>query len=460
VISLNLNDLKNIEDSSIISQTPIESLDRPIREISIDTRTLQPQDVFWAISGESFDGHWFLSEAEKKGAVAVVIEKKKSKQLPDLQIPRVLVKDSLKSLQQFSSWHKSRIGIPTIAITGTNGKTTTKEMITWLLQTKYNVHKTIGNLNNHIGTPLTLLRLNSEHQISVIELGTNHPGEIELLTSLVKPTSALITNIGRGHLEFFSSVKGVAKEKLTLFRKLKRNGIVFLNRDDKYLAAAKIKQTNIQDYSLNDETKAKVKGELSGLDEYGCGIWKLNKNTSIHMQVPGTQNVQNALAASTVGLSFGLTENAIKNALEDYSAYDKRMQIIKNGQSLIINDSYNANPDSFYPALDTLSYLTEGKNKRKVLVIGDMLELGSKADDLHQKLFMSLLDFNIDGIFTFGKACNKAVHLIREKGFANAHSFESHEALAKELKGYLKPGDVILIKGSRGMQMEKVLAFL
>ena len=239
MISLNLTDLKNIEGSSIVSPSSSDTFDRPIRGISIDTRTLQPQEIFWAISGESFDGHWFLNEAEKKGAVAVVIEKKKSKQIPSLQIPLILVKDSLKSLQQFSSWHKSRFDLPTIAITGTNGKTTTKEMITWLLQTKYNVHKTIGNLNNHIGTPLTLLRLNSEHQISVIELGTNHPGEIELLTSLVKPTTALITNIGRGHLEFFSSVKGVAKEKLTLFRKLKRKGLVFLNRDDKLLTKAK-----------------------------------------------------------------------------------------------------------------------------------------------------------------------------------------------------------------------------
>ncbi len=460
MISLNLDDLKNIEDSSIVNPALSETYDTPIRGISIDSRTLQPQEIFWAISGDSFDGHWFVNEAEKKGAIAAVVEKKKSKRLPRLRIPLILVKDTLKSLQQFSAWHRSRFNIPIIAITGTNGKTTTKEMITWLLQTKYNVHKTIGNLNNHIGTPLTLLRLNSDHQISVTELGTNQPGEIELLSSLVKPSAALITNIGRGHLEFFSSVEGVAKEKITLFRKLKKNGLVFLNRDDKKLAAAKIRRKKIQDYSLEDKTKASVKGQLTGLDKNGCGIWKLNKKTTIHMQVPGTQNVQNALAASAVGLSYGLSENVIKKALEEYASYDKRMQIIKNGQSLIINDTYNANPDSFYPALDTLSYLTTGKNKRRILVVGDMLELGKKTDDLHRKLFMNLLDYKIDGIFTFGEACDKAVHQIRERGFLNAYSFDSHEKLAKELKDFLKPGDVILIKGSRGMQMEKVLAFL
>jgi len=460
VISLNLNDLKNIKGSSIISAGSSETFERPVRGISIDTRTLLPQEIFWAITGSSFDGHWFINEAETKGAIAVVVDKKKSKQLPRLQIPLILVNDTLKSLQQFSSWHRSRFDIPIIGITGTNGKTTTKEMIAWLLQMKYNVHKTLGNLNNHIGTPLTLLRLNSEHQISIVELGTNQPGEIDLLGSLVKPSSALITNIGQGHLEFFGSVKGVAREKMMLIRNLRRNGLVFLNRDDKHLRAARIRRANIQDYSLMNNRDAAVKGELTGIDDNGCCIWKLNKKTTIHMHVPGTQNVQNALAASAVGLYYGLSEITIKKALEEYSAYDKRMQIIKNGQTLIINDTYNANPDSFYPALSTLSSLTEGKNARRVLVMGDMLELGKETDELHQKLFLSFLNYKLDRIFTFGKACDKAVRWIKEKGYLSAYSFNSYEELAKDLKDYLKAGDVILIKGSRGMQMEKILAYL
>jgi UDP-N-acetylmuramoyl-tripeptide--D-alanyl-D-alanine ligase len=460
VISLNLKDLKNIEDSSILYPSPSDRHDIPIRGISIDTRTLQPQEIFWAISGDSFDGHWFVSEAEKKGAIAAVVEKKKSKRLPSLRIPLIQVKDTLKSLQQFSSWHRLRFNIPIIAITGTNGKTTTKEMISWLLQTRYNVHKTIGNLNNHIGTPLTLLRLNSDHEISITELGTNHPGEIGMLSSLVNPTAALITNIGRGHLEFLSSVDGVTREKISLFKTLRRNGLIFLNRDDKKLAAARIKRNNIQDYSLDDKIKANVKGQLTDVDKMGCGTWKLNKSTTIHMRIPGVQNVQNALAASAVGLSFGLSEESIKRALEEYTAYDKRMQIIKNGQSVIINDSYNANPDSFYPALDTLTYLAMGKNKRKVLVIGDMLELGKETDELHQALFLKIIDYGIDGIFSYGKACHKAVKQIRERGYSNAYSYDSHEKLGINLKKFLKPGDVILIRGSRGMQMEKILAYL
>jgi UDP-N-acetylmuramoyl-tripeptide--D-alanyl-D-alanine ligase len=460
VTPLYLKDLKNIKGSTIAYPTFSEKADLPIRGISIDTRTLQPQEVFWAISGDSFDGHWFVNEAEKKGAVAVVVEKKKVRTLPSLQIPLVQVKDTLISLQQFSTWHRSKFNIPIIAITGTNGKTTTKEMISWILQTKYNVHKTIGNLNNHIGTPLTLLRLNSDHQISVTELGSNSAGEIEMLSSMVNPTAALITNIGQGHLEFLFSIDGVANEKLSLFRSLRRNGLIFLNRDDKKLAAARIRRKNIQDYSLNNKTKARVKGQLTDIDKNGCGIWKLNSFTKIKMRIPGVQNVQNALAASAVGLSYGLSETSIKKALEEYTAYDKRMQIINNGQSIIINDSYNANPDSFHPALDTLTFLAKEENKRKILVIGDMLELGKRSDELHRALFMKLLHYDVDAIFTYGLACRKAIKHIKENGYTKAFSFDSHEELAKKLKQFLKPGDVILLKGSRGMHMEKVLAHL
>ncbi len=459
MISLSLNDLQNIPDSSI--QPPIsgEVINTPVRGISIDTRTLQPQEIFWAICGETSDGHWFVSDAEKKGAIAAVVEKNKSSRIPGLNIPLILVKDTLKSLQQFSNWHRNRFKIPLIAVTGTNGKTTTKEMISWILQTKYNVHKTIGNFNNQIGTPLSLLRLNSEHQLSVIELGTNHHGEIALLSSLVKPTCALITNIGLGHLEFFSDIDGVAKEKISLFKSLQSNGTVFLNRDDKKITAARIQHKNIQDYTLRDKIKAKVKGQIIGLSEDGLGIWKLN-NTTIRMRVPGIHNIQNALAATSVGLYFGITEKQIKESLEEYNAYDKRMQIIKNAHLLIINDTYNANPDSFKAALDTLFHLSRGKNQRRIVIVGDMFELGNNSDQLHLKLFMQLLDYKVHGIFTMGEHCRSAATQIRKKGYEEVYSFESHEKLAENLKSYIKSGDVILLKGSRGMQMEKILAHL
>jgi UDP-N-acetylmuramoyl-tripeptide--D-alanyl-D-alanine ligase len=460
MISLTLRDLENIPQASIQLPASGQMFEAPVRGISINTRTLQPREIFWAIKGQTHDGHWYVSDAEKKGAVAAVVEKKRSEQLSQLNIPVILVKDTLKSLQQFSAWHRKRFNIPVIAITGTNGKTTVKEMITWILQKKFKVHKTIGNLNNHIGTPLTLLHLNSDHEISVIELGTNHPGEIAKLGSLVRPTAALITNIGRGHLEFFSGIDGVAKEKISLFKSLQKSPTVFLNNDDERLTAASIKSKNIWSYSLYNIKNPRVKGRLIRMDKEGCGIWELNNNTRIHLCVPGVQNVQNALAASSVGLFFGLKENDIKEALEGYSAYDKRMQIIRNDQILIINDSYNANPDSFLPALNTLVHLASGKSRRKIIVIGDMLELGKKGNQLHRELFLQFLEYDVAAIFTIGQFSNKAADLVREKGYQNVYSFSEHEELAKKLKIYLKPGDTILLKGSRGMQMEKVLAYI
>ena len=460
MISLTLNDLQKISGSSVLYPKEGEIFDGPVRGISIDTRTLQPREVFWAIKGDTFDGHWYVNEAENKGAVAAVVEKKKAKLLPRLNIPLILVKNTLKSLQQFSAWHRARFNIPVIALTGTNGKTTTKEMIAWILQTKYSIHKTIGNLNNHIGTPLTLLRLNSKHDISVIELGTNHPGEIRLLSTLVTPTSAMITNIGRGHLEFFSNIDGVAREKLSLFKAVRRSGTIYLNFDDTKLSEARIRRKNMWSYSLEKRKISRVKGRLIGLSDEGFGVWELNGKTKIRMRVPGIQNVHNALAASAVGLSFDIEEKIIKAALEDYNAYDKRMQIIKNKHSLIINDSYNANPDSFGPALKTLVHLAKGKNRRKIVVVGDMLELGKNSNQLHQELFNQLMQYKVEGIFTYGPQCQIAADFIRQKGLENVYSFSTHEELAKKLTQYLKSGDIILLKGSRGMQMERVLAYL
>lgn len=458
--SLQLSDLKNIPNMTLLNAKKIQQDGDIVRGISIDTRTILPREIFWAIQGESSDGHWYLNDAEKKGALAAVVEKKKSGRLPPLKIPLIQVEDTLKSLQEFSAWHRSRFNIPLTALTGTNGKTTTKEMIAWILQRKYKIHKTVGNLNNHIGTPLTLLRLKSDHQISIVELGTNHPGEIELLSNLVNPTSALITNIGRGHLEFFASIKGVAKEKISLFKTLRKSGTVFLNRDDQEITTADLTLKNVWDFSLDETKNAKTSGNLIKISNDGCCVWQLNKKTFIQMRIPGVQNVKNALAASAVASYYGIDENNIKEALENYSAHDKRMQIIKNGKSLIINDTYNANPDSFEPALETLSYLAKEKNQRKIVIIGDMLELGKKSKKLHLELFRKIVEQNIQGIFTFGHYCNTAAEQIRKEGYRNVYSFDTYEALAQKYRQFYKSGDIILIKGSRGMQMEKVLAFL
>jgi len=456
MITLSPDHLKKIPGARL----PVEPIDGPLQGISIDTRTLLPQQIFWAIKGDLMDGHSFVSQAEEKGAAAVVVASSKLKQLPPLTIPLIVVQDTLKALQQFAAWHRRQFNIPLLGITGTNGKTTSKEMITWILQTKFNVHKTIGNLNNHIGTPLTLLNLHHEHQISVVEMGSNRPGEINMLASLADPTAALVTNIGRGHLEYFRTIEGVAREKLSLFRTLQRGATVFLNVDDKTIRHARLRRKNRVSYSLYNRATDGVQGELLHLDTQGFGIWCLNKNTKIHMQIPGIHNVQNALAASAVGLYFGISEKEIKSALENYTAYDKRMQIIKLGHVTIINDTYNANPDSFVAALETLGHMADSADHRKIVVVGDMLELGPPSEALHGELFRQFTASGIAAVFSIGPACKAATDLYRKEHGVTMYNFSSHEKLANKLKDYIRSGDTILLKGSRGMQMEKVLAFL
>jgi len=456
MITLLPENLKKIPGARL----PREPINGPLQGISIDTRTLLPRQIFWAIKGDLMDGHSFVSQAEEKGAAAAVVAGSKLKQLPPITMPLIVVQDTLKALQQFAAWHRGQFNIPLLGITGTNGKTTSKEMITWILQTKFNVHKTIGNLNNHIGTPLTLLNLHHDHQISVVEMGTNRPGEISMLTSLVDPTAALITNIGRGHLEFFRNLEGVAREKLSLFKTLRHGATVFLNLDDKIIRQARLRRKNQVGYSLVNKSADGVQGELLRLDAQGFGIWRLNKNTKIHLQIPGIHNVQNALAAAAVCLYFGLSEKEIKSALENYTAYDKRMQIIKLEQITIINDTYNANPDSFIPALQTLSHMADTAGHRKIVVVGDMLELGPESELLHGELFRQFTASGITAVFSIGPACKAATDLYGKQRDVTMFNFSSHEKLAIKLKTYVRPGDTILLKGSRGMQMEKVLAFL
>ncbi len=457
---ITLADIKNIPGVRIIN-APSPAISRKvIRGISIDSRSLKANQVFWALKGSNFDGHDFIQDAIKKGAVALTIDKSNVHRINGTGIPVYVVPDSLAALQRLASRHRRKFSIPVLAITGTNGKTTTKEMIAWILQTRMNVHRTWGNHNNHIGVPLTLLTLNSEHEISIVELGTNHPGEIAMLSELVKPTAALITNIGRGHLEFFSNIEGVAREKTELLNSLSPRGIIFLNLDEPRLPRFSKHRKTIVSFSMTKEVPAKVMGELLKFDDDGNGKWCLNDQTIIQLKVPGVHNVRNALAASAVALHFGFSEAEIKDALERFHSYDKRMQIVQNGNVMIINDAYNANPDSYIPALQTLEHIAARHKARKIVVFGDMLELGLNSEALHHELMFNLLDFNIDALFTLGESSAMSAHLLKDRGFKNIFSFKEHHELALALKKFLHAGDIILLKGSRGMQVEKVLAYL
>jgi UDP-N-acetylmuramoyl-tripeptide--D-alanyl-D-alanine ligase len=457
---ITLADLKNMPDVRIINMPEPAEMRKTIRGISIDSRSLKANQVFWALKGPNFDGHDFMQDAIRQGAIALVIDKTNIHRINGTTIPVFVVPDSLPALQQLAAEHRRNFSIPVLAITGTNGKTTTKEMIAWILQTRMNVHRTWGNHNNHIGVPLTLLSMNSEHDFSIVELGTNHPGEIAMLSRLVNPTAGMITNIGRGHLEFFSDIRGVAREKTELLNSISPEGTIFLNLDDPNLLRFYGREKTVVSFSMTAGTTAAVKGKLIRMDDDGNGIWQLNDHTRIKLQVPGIHNVRNALAASAVALHYGFTEEEIRDSLERFLSYDKRMQIVKNGDVMIINDTYNANPDSYLPALETLQHIASRHNSRKIVVFGDMLELGLKSEALHQELMFNLLDFNIDALFTLGEYSALGARLLKERGFDKIYSFRDHQALAQSLKKYLHSGDIILLKGSRGMQVEKILAYL
>ncbi len=457
---ISLADFEKLQNTKFVNYNYNEKANNYVRGISIDSRSLKSGDIFWAIKGDKFDGHNYVVDSIKKGASALVIEDAFAIKYKTLDIPVIVVDDTLSALQNFSSFHRRKYNIPLIGITGTNGKTTTKEMINWILQAKYNVLKTKGNFNNLIGVPLTLFNLKSDHQIAIIEIGTNQPGEIEQLVTISNPNSALITNIGRGHLQNFSSIDALAEEKSSLFKGINNRGNIFLNLDDPRLPKFKYRKNTLWSYSLNKNKKARVSGELIELDKQGMGYWKLNNRVKIKMKIPGSHHVQNALAASTVALQFGFNEKEIKEALEEYTAYDKRMQLVQSAGVSFINDSYNANPDSFLPALSTLQHIADKNNGRKIVVMGDMLELGLESENIHYDLIISMMDYNISGIFTIGKYCDLVVHELKQKGYDNIFWFKRHEDLAKSLKNFLKKGDFCLLKGSRGMQMEKVLGYL
>lgn len=431
-----------------------------LRGVSIDSRTIRSGEIYVAIQGEKLDGHNYVQDAVQKGAAAVMITKEKLSRFSTIQVPIIAVDNTLNSLQELANRHRKRFRIPVLGITGTNGKTTTKEMIAWILQKKFNVLKTQGNLNNHIGVPLTILRLTSEHDIAIVEMGSNHPGEIKALCEIATPNMAMITNIGRGHLEYFASIEGVAREKWQLFEAISSRGIIFLNDDDRRLPKFSRRRKSVWRYSLQTKKQVRAFGQFQKLNAEGAGIFTLNNSTKIKLQVPGIHNVRNALAAASVGLYFGLTEKEIARALSNYSAFDKRMQVINSAGLVFINDTYNSNPDSFIPAVETMNHIAANEKKRRFVAMGDMLELGLESETMHQELLMNLLDFDIEGIFTMGKASNNAAELLAEKGFDKVHPCTSHEQLATELKAMAKPGDIVLLKGSRGMQMERVLAFI
>jgi UDP-N-acetylmuramoyl-tripeptide--D-alanyl-D-alanine ligase len=426
-----------------------------------------PGDLFIALEGEKFDGHNFVAEVMGKGAVAAIVRREWGVRNPRSGIPLIQVENTRLALGRLAACWRRRFGIPLIAVTGSNGKTTVKEMIASILrhitsgsgesrqpgqiEGSDQVLATEGNLNNDIGVPLMLLRLREQHKYAVIEMGMNHAGEIAYLTSLAKPSVALITNAGTAHVEALGSVEAVARAKGEIFEGLDQQGIAVINAGDPHAALWRglAGDRKVMDFGLQEKATVSARYQPG---PFGSRVALLLPDGAqeVELQVPGEHNVENAAAAAAVAVSIGVGAEAITLGLNAFTGVKGRMQK-KQGLhgSTLIDDTYNANPDSVRAALAVLARAAG----RKIFVLGDMGELGAAATDIHGRIGAEARAAGVDTLVAMGELSAYSVAAFG----AGAHHFAKIEELVAEVEGLLAPGDTMLIKGSRFMQMERVV---
>lgn len=418
--------------------------------VSIDSRTVNPGDLYIAIKGENFDGHSFCEGAVKNGAVAVMCHKE-----VDVDCPKIIVDDTQEGFLALASCYRDMFSFPVVGLTGSVGKTTTKEMISAALSSCLNTLKTEGNLNNQIGVPKTLMRLDSSFEAAVVEMGMDDKGQISALSRCAKPTCAVITNIGVSHLENLGSREGILAAKLEILEGLKEGAPIFLNGDDPYLMSAQIEDRPVIYYGINNSV-CKYKAENIQLKGVSTTFDILYDGKTQPVEIPtiGKHNVYNAVAAFAVAVENNIPASSAVEGLLNYEPSGMRQRINEKGGITFIEDCYNASPDSVRAAINTLASL---ENPRKIAVLGDMLELGSVSDDSHKNSGVLAAKKGIDAVFTYGESSLLTSLKASELGITDSENFKTHEALAKKLLSFLKPGDAVLFKASRGMKLENVI---
>lgn len=413
--------------------------------VTTDSRQIMPGDVFIALKGENFDGNTYAAEALKKGAVLSVIDN------PAYQCEGCeLVPDSLLFLQELARHHRRQLGIPILGITGTNGKTTTKELCHAVLSQKFRTFATQGNFNNHIGVPLTLLSMDETTQFGIVEMGANHPGEIKTLCDIAEPDFGIITNIGRAHLEGFGNYENIIATKSALYDYVfSKNGKVFVNSSDPLLmeiTAGHERST----YGVNGEL---LKGEIKQTVPYLVyALLTLKGHLYIKTHLVGGYNFDNAMAASAIGMYFGIDPLKIQEAIENYRPSNLRSQLIRSESNTIILDAYNANPSSMQASV---SNFKEMPGEHKVMILGEMLELGKESAKAHEELLQLATSGNFDKIFLIG---NNFEHCDDKRNFIAW--FPNTETLLTELKQHPLTDSFVFIKGSRGNRLERIVEYL
>lgn len=412
--------------------------------VTTDTRKISPDSLFFCLKGETFDGNTFAKTALESGARYVVVDDPALKEIPGA----LLVENVLKALQQLALHHRKQLNIPFIGITGTNGKTTTKELIAAVLARKYRVVATQGNLNNHIGVPLTLLSVRGDTEIAVIEMGANHPGEIEDLCQIALPDAGIITNIGKAHMEGFGTIENIIETKTALYRSLrKKEGPVFINASNPTLLA---KADGLIPYLYGDSENCFCRGRLLSADPFVFIEWGA-ENHKVTTKLAGAWNLDNILAAICIGLYYKVPEPEINLALESYTPTNMRSQVKVTEKNTILLDAYNANPTSMSAAI---SHFGGGLNENKVLIIGDMLELGSQSEPEHEQTLDLISSFHFTDVYLVGTRFGNTLQHPEYKRFTNTEDAISH------FKAHPLQGKNILIKGSRGIGLERLIEYL
>ncbi|GAB3799650.1 UDP-N-acetylmuramoyl-tripeptide--D-alanyl-D-alanine ligase [Spirosoma humi] len=424
--------------------------------VSTDTRRITPDCLFVALKGDTFDGNTFAEQALAAGArYAVVDDSEVASRVPGC----LLVSDGLTALQDLARHHRQTFTFPVIALTGSNGKTTTKELIAAVLSKNYQVYATIGNLNNHIGVPLTLLALNEQHELAIVEMGANHQKEIELLCSIAQPTHGLITNVGKAHLEGFGGVEGVRKGKGELYDYLAQNAkTVFINSRDKILTAmyrerlkairAETTFAEVIFYPAVDSDEEPI----TLLSESPVVVYRDSTGHEVTTHLPGRYNFENMLAALAIGAYFDVSPEEASRAVADYNPTNNRSQHITKGTNTVLLDAYNANPSSMAAAIQQFAATPV---KRKVVILGDMYELGPESEAEHAALGKLIAESKFDLVILAGKDMHYALGYLPK-----AYYFPDKFSLHNWLMDNPMTDTHILVKGSRGMSLESVVPFL
>ncbi len=431
------------------------SKNQTINNISTDSRTIQNTDLFIPLVGDKFDGHNYINNVIQKGVQAIVFNKNRNLineyDLYNHPVWLIAVDDTLQAYQKLAKHYLKKINTIKIGITGSNGKTTTKEILKSILSTQYNVIANEGNLNNQIGVPKTVFTIDKSHEIAIIEMGTGKIGDISSLAQIIEPDIAIITSIGQAHTEFLGGLEGVAQEKKSLLLEMSKSGTAILNEEDPFFQFLKENiNIKINSFSLNNNSHIKIIDNL-GMDGYILNV----SGQRCHYKLGGQHNLVNLHYAILVAELLSINLSNLINGIENIKSFKMRSEITK-GKYILIKDCYNANPSSMKAGLEYLNSIKS--NGKKFCVLGDMLELGQDSAKLHKEIGKYIPKINIDYLFTLGNFSLEIAEGAKESGFneSNIFSYQNHHSLTEHIKKMIHQNDIIYLKASRGLELEKV----